>query len=105
MKTPTTETLANNIIPFTRWITNVDDYEEEILTFEKKASAIVNKYWGKMTDEIRKEIKALNKETEIEWDCWIDTIDDISVLHEEGAFKSLIIEESLQEILKHSNQE
>jgi hypothetical protein len=93
-----------NITPFTRWITDVDDYDEEISRFEEKAAKIVNKYYEKMRSEILKEIEVLNKESEIEWNCWIDTMDDISVLGDEGEFKAVIRSESLKQIIEQSKQ-
>jgi hypothetical protein len=92
-----------NITPFTRWITNVEDYDKEISRFEEKASKIVSKYYEKMRSEISKEIEVLNKETDIEWNCWIDTMDDISILEEVGEFKELIRFDSLKEIMKEAN--
>ena len=94
-----------NITPFTRWITDVENYNEEISRFEEKAAKIVNKYYEKMHSEILKEIQTLNIETEMKWDCWIDTMDDISVLGDEGEFKELIRRASLKAILEEAKQE
>lgn len=99
------KTNYENITPFTRWITNVEDYNEEISRFEEKAAKIVNKYYEKMHSEILEEIQVLNKETDIEWNCWIDTMDDVSILEDEGEFKELIRRYSLKAILEEANQE
>ena len=98
------KTNFENITPFTRWITDVDNYDEEISRFEEKAAKIVNKYYEKMRSEILKEIEVLNKETEIEWNCWIDTMDDISILADEGEFKELIRRDSLKTIMEEARQ-
>ena len=98
------KTNFENITPFTRWITDVDNYDEEISRFEEKAAKIINKYYEKMRSEILKEIEVLNKETEIEWNCWIDTMDDISILADEGGFKELIRRDSLKTIMEEARQ-
>jgi hypothetical protein len=94
-----------NITPFTRWITHVDDYDKEVSRFEEKAAKIVNKYYEKMQVEILKEIEVLNKETGIEWNCWIDTLDDVSILCDEGEFKALIRNYSLKHIIEQAKHE
>ena len=88
------------ITPYTRWITVLDDNAEDIAAFEKKVVDIVEKYYTKAGKEIDAAVAALSKKTECDWDVWMDDI-DIMQLQDVGDFSDHIREYSIKQIIKN----
>jgi hypothetical protein len=88
------------ITPYTRWITALDDNSEEIAAFEKKVVGIVEKYYKKAGKEIDAEVAALSNKTGFDWDVWMSDI-DIMQLQDVGDFTEHVREYCIKQIMKN----
>jgi hypothetical protein len=91
------------ITPYTRWITVLDDNAEDIAAFEKKVVAIVEKYYTKAGKEIDAAVASLTKKTGYDWDVWLEDI-DIMQLQDVGDFSDHVREYSIKQILNNIQQ-
>ena len=91
------------ITPYARWIAAVDDNSKEIVAFEKKVAAIVEKYYTKAGKEIDAAVAALSKKTGYDWDVWMEDI-DIMQLDDVGDFSDHVREYSIKQILNNIQQ-
>jgi len=88
------------ITPYARWITALDENSEEIAAFEKKVVGIVEKYYKKSRREIDAAVESLTKKTGLDWDVWMDDI-DITRLQDVGDFTDHVREYSIKQIMKN----
>jgi len=92
MKKPKSKKLPS----FRQWISHVRENEQQLQTFEKKTSKIVNSTLKKLKTQIEHESQKLSATTGVDWSYWLLDFDFRN--WSPGDFAEYVIQESAEEI-------